>query len=158
MDTSRVCSCGKICKNEKGLKIHRTKMGCSVTPILERRKGQPNETEEEMNQETHHSVQHLHVQEEEVMEENEAHDQLGMNLNSQQEREKHQGKEGVPPTPRIKWPTAASKKEWIQFDEDASKVLQSALAGDVDRKIKAMSTIIYAMGKDRFGVEEQKSR
>ncbi|CAC5377735.1 unnamed protein product [Mytilus coruscus] len=43
-------------------------------------------------------------------------------------------------------------------DEDASKVLvlQSALAGDVDRKIKAMSTIIYAKGKYRFGIEEQK--
>ncbi|VDH90513.1 Hypothetical predicted protein [Mytilus galloprovincialis] len=56
MDTSRVCSCGKICKNKKGFKIHRTKMSCLVTPTLERRKGQLNETEEEMNQETHHSV------------------------------------------------------------------------------------------------------
>ena len=26
--TSLVCSCGKECKNQRGLKIHRTKMGC----------------------------------------------------------------------------------------------------------------------------------
>ena len=53
MDTSRVCSCGKTCKNERGLKIHRTKMGCSTTPNLVQRTGQrteqPHETEEEMN-------------------------------------------------------------------------------------------------------------
>lgn len=48
------------------------------------------------------------------MEEDEVHDQLEMNLNSQSEGqsegEKYQWKEGDPPTPRIKWPTAASKK------------------------------------------------
>lgn len=52
------CSCGKICKNENGLKIHRKKMGCSVAKILERCKG----PSDEMNQKTQHSVQHLHVQ------------------------------------------------------------------------------------------------
>ncbi|VDI44670.1 Hypothetical predicted protein [Mytilus galloprovincialis] len=35
---------------------------------------------------------------------------LGRNLNSQQEREKHQGKEKDPPTPRIKWRTASKRK------------------------------------------------
>ena len=64
---NKICSCEKSCKNERGLKIHRTKMGCQ--PILNlvdlQRKGQPHETEEEMDQETHHSVQNLRVQGEE---------------------------------------------------------------------------------------------
>ncbi|CAG2218440.1 unnamed protein product [Mytilus edulis] len=92
------CSYGKICKNENGLKILRTKMDFSVEPILERCKGPP----DEMNQKTQHSVQHLHVQEEEVTEEDDLHDKLGINLNSQQEGEKNQGKEEDQPTPRIK--------------------------------------------------------
>ena len=74
--------------------------------------GQSDDTEEEMIQETHLSVQHVHVQEEEVMEKNEARGQLGMNLN-RQEGEKPQGKEGDPLTLRIKWSTAASKKKWM---------------------------------------------
>ncbi|VDI03736.1 Hypothetical predicted protein [Mytilus galloprovincialis] len=41
-------------------------------------------------------------------------------------------------------------------DSCRSFLCQAALAGDVDRKIKATRTIIYAIGKDRFGVEEQK--
>ena len=43
-----------------------------------------------MNHETHHSVQHLQVQEEEVKKENKTNDQLGINLNSQQGGDKHQ--------------------------------------------------------------------
>lgn len=111
-----------------------------------------------MNQERHNSVQHLHVQEEEVTEEDDVHDKLVIYLKSQQEGEKNQGEKEDPPTPRIKWPTAACKKEWIKFDEDAPKVLHSALTGDLDKKIKAMSNIIYVMGKDRFGIEDQKKR
>ena len=37
---------------------------------------------------------------------------------------------------------------------DADAVLNTTLAGSIDRKIEAMTTIIYNMGMDRFGVEE----
>lgn len=37
-------------------------------------------------------------------------------------------------------------------------MLLSKLTGDVDKKMKAMSTIMYAIRKDGFGIEEQKRR
>ena len=45
-----------------------------------------------MNQETHHSVQNFHVQVEELMGENEAHDQLRMDLNSHKKERNPKGK------------------------------------------------------------------
>jgi hypothetical protein len=55
---SRVCSCGKVCKNEKGVKIHQSRMKCR-TQSQTLRKGQPDKTVEEMGQEKHHSAQNL---------------------------------------------------------------------------------------------------
>ena len=55
---------------------------------------------------------------------------------------------------RVKWPNAAEKKTWQLFEDEVDKVLEATLAGDVDRKVRAMSTIIYSMGMEGFGVEE----
>ena len=46
-DSTWVCgSCGRTCKNEKGLKIHRNKMGCSLILKIVQHSGQPHETDE----------------------------------------------------------------------------------------------------------------
>jgi hypothetical protein len=37
-------------------------------------------------------------------------------------------------------------------------VLDTTLAGCLDKKIKAMTTIVYNMGKDRFGTEGVKEK
>ena len=44
----------------------------------------------------------------------------------------------------------------MQFDIDADAVLNTTLAGSVDRKIEVMTTIIYNIGMDRSGVEQGK--
>jgi hypothetical protein len=141
------CSCGKPCKNEKGLKIHRTKMGCSPILNLMQRAGSPGETEERLDPEEHHSVQHLHASE------NEEESSTVAETRSQAE---NQG--NTETKQRVKWPNAAEKVKWQLFDEEVDKVLEVTLAGELDRKVKAMSTIIYNMGCERFGLEERKKQ
>ncbi len=48
MNTSKQCTCGKICKNERGLKIHQGKIKCLVGTGPTQRTGvQPGEMQEE---------------------------------------------------------------------------------------------------------------
>ncbi|XP_076079229.1 uncharacterized protein LOC143049501 [Mytilus galloprovincialis] len=63
--------------------------------------------------------------------------------------------ENEPRKEKIKWPTNADKAAWKALDEDLENILEATLAGSVDRKITAMTSIIYSVGKDRFGVVPQ---
>ena len=60
--TPRVCSCGKPCKNERGLKIHMGHMGCPPILNLVQRSGEPYKPEEETDQETHYRARDLLAQ------------------------------------------------------------------------------------------------
>ena len=54
-----VCSCGKVCKNEKGVNIHRGRMGCPPIVNLVQRARELGETSEEPHPDRHHSVRNL---------------------------------------------------------------------------------------------------
>ena len=58
----------------------------------------------------------------------------------------------------MEWPKTGDKKAWQAFEEDVDSTLEAALGGGVDRKIEAMTSIIYSMGRERFGVVEQRAR
>lgn len=61
LNNGNVCICGKVCKNQRGLKIHMGKMKCKPNQSITQRTGQPGETEEEVVQDTNHSDHSLHV-------------------------------------------------------------------------------------------------
>ncbi len=56
------------------------------------------------------------------------------------------------------WPSAAARKDWETFDREIDQVLESVLAGDIGRKMEAMSTIIWNMGAERFGMEQRQTK
>lgn len=58
----------------------------------------------------------------------------------------------------MNWPAAVARKEWERFDHDVDEVLETALAGDVGKKLKAMASIIWSIGADRFGKKEPKAK
>ena len=43
-------------------------------------------------------------------------------------------------------------KQWKGFDEDVDCILEQALAGTVDKKMKTMTGLMYAVGNERFGL------
>lgn len=48
--------------------------------------------------------------------------------------------------------------KWNQFNDDLENILNSAIHGDVKRKIRALPEIIFGLGIERFGAEESKSK
>ncbi|XP_052223860.1 uncharacterized protein LOC127839510 [Dreissena polymorpha] len=60
--------------------------------------------------------------------------------------------------PRIKWPKASDKTSWTQLDEDLVNILEASMQGPVDPKLSTLTTLIYSVGKERFGLEEERVR
>lgn len=58
----------------------------------------------------------------------------------------------------VNWPAAAANKDWEMFDHDMDQVLEAVTAGDVGKKLRAMSSIIWSIGADCFGKKELKAR
>ena len=56
--------------------------------------------------------------------------------------------------PRIKWPKASDKTPWRLLDEDLDSILEASMQGPVDRKLQTLTTLIYAVAKERYGLEE----
>ncbi|KAK0134731.1 Retrovirus-related Pol polyprotein from type-2 retrotransposable element R2DM [Merluccius polli] len=130
--TSRECLCGKICKNEKGLKIHQSRMKCKEQLHASQCTGLvPGETEKAPSPEAPHRAQSL---------------QVVRTVPSTRQSEKR----------RIRWPQSSRTAEWQKFDKDADKVLEATAKGDVERRLQTMTTIIVSMAAERFGVEEER--
>ncbi|XP_062568263.1 uncharacterized protein LOC134230448 [Saccostrea cucullata] len=159
-NSGNVCSCGKVCKNEKGLKIHMGRMGCKPDQQLTQRTGQPGETEEEVVQDENHSDRSLHVLGNDEASYSESHDSEDNNqsqsINQQQEMGDNRGADSNIRKKKVKWPNSNNKSDWEQFDKDVDAILNTTLAGSIDRKIEAMTSIIYSVGLDRFGAEQRK--
>lgn len=190
-EDQQTCICGKVCLNEKGLKIHIGRMRCGSLNSRDLREGTaPNKTVEEVNLESNHSVHSLtdiseavrHAQtgeaetesmsdisdtDGETTEEQQA-TQAMTNSQFMQEVEEliadpfphPEDKRGktlpeTAPKPRVKWPASAAKRTWNDFDEDAAGTLNAIMGGCPDKKMETLTTIIYSMGKDRFGSAEK---
>ena len=55
---------------------------------------------------------------------------------------------------RIAWP-AMNNSGWESIDEDLDHILETALTGPVDKKLQALPSIVYALAKERFGLEKK---
>lgn len=135
------CVCGKICKNARGLKIHLSRKGCQSDPEQRQCTDLSGETQEDHSQDEHHSAEDLHESEvEQIDEPTRTEHDLGS-----------QGSRTDDRLERIKWP-AMNDKQWKEFDEDVDGILEQVLLGTVERKLRSMSRLVYAVGKERFGV------
>lgn len=129
------------------------------------------ETTEELGPETNHSAQSLLVS---VMStastpmvipsaNSEQSLQEPSAATSRQSTHSHQaapeGHGGIPAAySRIKWPQSSKKAVWHQFDEDVDQVLEGTAKGDVERRLKTMTSIIVSIAAERFGSKEVKPR
>ncbi len=57
---------------------------------------------------------------------------------------------------RIQWPRSSKSAVWRQFDEDLDQILERTAKGDVDRRLKTMTSIIVSIVAERFGIEAAK--
>ena len=55
---------------------------------------------------------------------------------------------------KIKCAPANNKGAWQDFDNDICEIIQSAMKGDVERRLSFMTTIITSLASERFGCVE----
>ena len=141
----RTCSCGKVCKNERGVKIHQARMGCSPKPSSAQRNASPeaHETEEDQGQEEHHSALSL---------------QATTRVEESSNGTTQDGMENTSSAERVLWPKSSDKQKWEKFDRETDILLETTLAGVATRKVKAMSKLIYTLGREEFGTKENKTQ
>ena len=58
--------------------------------------------------------------------------------------------------PNIDWPKASDKKAWEDLDRELDSILEATLQGPAERKMKAMTSLIYSVSRERFGTLEKK--
>ncbi|VDI22184.1 Hypothetical predicted protein [Mytilus galloprovincialis] len=51
-----------------------------------------------------------------------------------------------------------SEAQWRDLNDDLGVILETSLQGCVERRIETLTTLVYNIGKERFGVEERKER
>ena len=51
-----------------------------------------------------------------------------------------------------------NSKEWKELDEDLEMVLETSLKGNVEIKLEALGKIVYAFGKERFELCQEKCK
>ncbi|KAK0151167.1 hypothetical protein N1851_007647 [Merluccius polli] len=130
---TKQCTCGKVCKNIHGLKIHRARMKCPLGAEATQRTGvTPGETQEVPGPESPHSAQNLQV----------------LQTNSSSIKSDRR---------RIKWPAASMNSIWQEFDDDVDQILEGMAKGEADKKLQVMTTTIVNIAAERFGEVEKKS-
>jgi hypothetical protein len=56
---------------------------------------------------------------------------------------------------KIKWPPM-SDTAWQSFEDDLDCILDSALQGNVEKKLQTLPSLVYSVGKERFGLEQRR--
>lgn len=136
------CSCGKICKNLRGLKIHQAKTKCGREEAqVQRTDLVSGETSENPNQEAPHSVGVFLAPQSAALPRNTSPDRPP---------------QSEPMKERIKWPKMSDTKAWATLDQDLNQILEVTTTGTVERKINTLTEITYNLAKERFGTVERK--
>ena len=127
----RVCKCGTVCKNEKGLRIHQGKAH-KREKQQQRTARVVGQAEEVQNPDSNHSVQDHHAVDE-----------------GARQVEQRKG--------RIKWPASSKEIEWKHLEDDLMGILETTMKGNVTERIQTFTKIVYAVSRERFGVIEKKT-
>ncbi|XP_052245600.1 uncharacterized protein LOC127854577 [Dreissena polymorpha] len=159
------CKCGKICKNLRGLRIHQARSACGQKASQKQRTSLIlGETQEDTSQEATHRTRDLSADEmpsdsTQIPDESQIDPLLEL-LQTQDDSEPvkevpHKTPPATPEEekrPRIEWPKTSNKKAWTDFDHELDLILEATLQGAVERKLVAMTSLIYTVGKERYGV------
>ena len=137
-----MCHCGKVSKNLQRLKIYQAKTRCGSGKRQKELTVMTDKTEENHSQDEHHSVEDLLPPE-------------ATQVNTEEEQcYPNQRITPVEPSSdnrkqRIQWPPSDDKR-LETFDEDLDKT--NGRRTPHRMKLSSLSTIVYAVGQERFGL------
>ena len=124
------CVCGRKFSSLKGLKIHKTKIGCaSQIATQEQHSVNTDKTWENQSQEANHSAEDIKA--------------VGLKDETQ------------PKLPRIKFPPACNSEVWSMLDYAISKTLDKKLGKKkYNQRLNESGLVIYEVCKEIFGEKE----
>ena len=130
------CECGKSFHTERGMKCHRTKMGCLTLTSRVERTEKSDKSSGELCQVANHSAENAHVT------------SVEKDSISPEERR-----------PRVNFPAAGKKAEWKTLDEELVNKLVPVITSEcsVDRMLVRFTDTIYLHCTTQFGVKETKT-
>ena len=103
---------------------------------------EPGETQENLEQDSNHSIEDLSAS------------SSGIHMQTQTTPRNI----AQPAKERLQWPKMNENREWANFEEDMDIILDTALAGTAEKKVDAISAIVYNLAKERFGIQAKSSR
>ena len=149
----KVCWCGKVFSSMKGIRIYQTRMRCSAIPSpAEDQQLPPSNTD---------LPDPVHRSEGSHQPPGETEDSQGQvsNHNSTVDSAQPCGEEVIEGwKAKIQWPAMAEEREWCEFDEDITSILENNLKGTSKRKLEVMGDMIYNLGESRCGILEKKKK
>jgi len=125
--------CGRTFKTSKGMKIHRTKMGCLNLGLRQRStSSEVDKTSETSSQEANHSARSIQAK--------------GFDADITNVRE------------RIKFPQASEPIMWANLDKELCQQFSEKVKGSLKDKIRAFSDAIYEYCKGKFSIVEKRTK
>ena len=136
--TETKCTCGKVCKNTRGLKIHQVRSRCGIVTLMTQRYELTSKTQEDPSQDTTLRVRNLSVSESSQDSSDDLLEELGL-----RPREDQQTKENA----REKRLRISEDEVALSgFDQDISMILESTMQGNIERKIETFTNMVYNIG------------
>lgn len=140
---SKCDSCGKLCKNDKGVKIHQGKSrDCQKIKMQRIQIESRCKTGEVSSPDAHHSAPDNRA--------SATRDALPDSVITPGNESKDSKRR-----PRIAWPPATDKR-WKSLDTDLDIILEANLRGTASKKVEAMTRIVYEVCVERFGEKSSK--
>ena len=140
-NTRKRCdSCGKLCKNERGVKIHQGRSK-DCKKQRQRRQASPSyNTQEVLSQDANHSA----------LDQRATANPASLPKVERPRRESSDQERRA----RLHWPPASDAR-WKQLDNDLNYLLAASLNGTSTKKIERMTRMTFEICKDRFGTKQQ---
>ena len=137
MEMDYPCICGRRFASERGMKIHRTKMGCLNTPSQQQRTALADKTSENQSQVQNHSAEEIQAEDQD--------EELRQLINAKR--------------PRINFPAATADKQWEDLDSKIVLKLDS-LIGDstLEHKLATFGDIVYQTCLETFGAKQYQAK
>ncbi|GFR81280.1 reverse transcriptase, partial [Elysia marginata] len=131
------CICGRRFASERGMKTHRTKMGCLNKSFQQQRTALADKTSENQSRAQNHSAKEIQAEDQD--------EELRQLINAKRQK--------------INFPAATAVEQWEDLDSKIVLKLDS-LIGDstLEHKLATFGDIVYQTSLETFGAKQYQSK
>ncbi|GFR87272.1 reverse transcriptase [Elysia marginata] len=131
------CICGRRFASERGMKIHRTKMGCLNKSFQQQRTALADKTSENQSRAQNHSAKEIQAEDQD--------EELRQLINAKRQK--------------INFPAATAVEQWEDLDSKIVLKLDSLIRDStLEHKLATFGDIVYQTSLETFGAKQYQSK